>query len=139
MRAILLLLGVLVAVGTGAGTTANLKPPVIHEPFTALPCPAHPVSIVELEGCYEKKVLATDRKINNQVNTIFYTLRPSFRRTFARSEIYWFRYRQSSCSTQVSNTTGGSGQPVRSAACAAARNRTHLSDLAELRMKLREH
>jgi hypothetical protein len=50
---------------------AKLSPPVIHESFTPLPCPRHPVSTPEVEGCVEKRLLETDKKIDRLNAAIF--------------------------------------------------------------------
>ena len=48
-------------------TAAAIAPPVIHEPFTALPCPLHPDTTIDVVGCQEHRVLRTDRAIDAQV------------------------------------------------------------------------
>ena len=56
-------------------TAAAIAPPVIHEPFSALPCPLHPDTTIDVVGCQEHRVLRTDRAINGQVGAIFRGLR----------------------------------------------------------------
>lgn len=132
--------GITVAFATMSACAAvGVAPPVIHEPFTPLPCPTHPASTIALEGCYERQLLMTDEEINKRVEVIYGILGLRYRKPFAQSEILWLRYRRSSCLTQISNTVGGSGQPVRDAACQVARNRTHLTDLAALLFEVRQH
>jgi uncharacterized protein YecT (DUF1311 family) len=119
---------------------APLEPPVIHEMFTPLPCPKSPRTTVALEGCSEKAILTTDRAINKQVNLIFALLRTrSAKATFVAGEKSWQRYRRSSCIAQASFYDGGSAQPVVYGNCIAARNRTHLRDLAALKATLSQH
>src|SRR5581483_8597862 len=63
---------------------AALKPPVIHESFTPLPCPKHASSTLALEGCAEKAILAGDRKIDAKAHAIFFKLAPRERAGFVR-------------------------------------------------------
>jgi hypothetical protein len=55
--------------------TAPPQPPVITETFTPLPCPAKPVSTLDIEGCLERRILASDAAINKRVRFIFFLLR----------------------------------------------------------------
>ena len=73
------------------------------------------------------------------VKTIFGLLRlRSARAAFVSSERSWLSYRRSSCVAQASFYEGGSAQPIAAASCTIARNRTHLSDLAELLRTLKQ-
>jgi uncharacterized protein YecT (DUF1311 family) len=130
-----LLVGGAVALPAQAGGV--LKPPVIREPFTPLPCPAHPKTSLAMEGCFEKSILASDRAIDAQAKMIFGHLLPAARSRFVQSEGLWLRHRRSSCLTEASRYQGGSFQPVAFASCEVSRNRSHLKDLAELRHTLR--
>lgn len=123
-------LAVLVSGGAGRATTP--KPPVVREVFTPLACPKHPISTIAIEGCTEKSILATDRRINVLVRRIFFSLAPSARGTFVRSERSWLSYRHGSCVTAASLYAGGSIQAVFFGSCVASRNATHLKDLASL-------
>jgi uncharacterized protein YecT (DUF1311 family) len=119
-----------VMAATGA---AALSAPVIHERFTPLPCPRHPSSTVDLEGCLERSILRADAAIDGRAKTIFFRLRPgSARAAFVRGEHSWLRYRNATCTAQASTFAGGSGQPVVYARCLLSRDRRHLADLAEL-------
>jgi uncharacterized protein YecT (DUF1311 family) len=131
------LIGGAIALPAQAGPVP--KPPVIREPFTPLPCPAHPKTTLALEGCFEKSILETDRAIDAQAKTIFGLLRPAARSQFVQSEGLWLRYRRSSCATAASRYEGGSVQPVAFASCEVSRNQSHLKELAELRHTLRFH
>jgi uncharacterized protein YecT (DUF1311 family) len=131
------LIGGAIALPAQAG--AAPKPPVIREPFTPLPCPAHPKTTLALEGCFEKSILETDRAIDAQAKAIFGLLRPAARSQFVQSEGLWLRYRRSSCATAASPYEGGSFQPVAFASCEVSRNQSHLKDLAELGHTLRFH
>src|SRR2546430_13876292 len=93
------------------------KPPVIHEVFTQLPCPPHPMSTLAMEGCYEKAIVRTDRKIDAEAKMIFGLLRSrDARLTFVRGERAWLQYRQASCSAQASKYAGGTLGPPSAAA-----------------------
>ena len=116
-----------------------LKPPVIHEVFTPLPCPMHPTSTLDMEGCSEQAILRTDRKINAEVRTVFRLLRPDARSTFVRGEHAWLQYRQASCFAESSAYAGGTFAGVVAAACTLDRSRTHLNDLVNLRKTLTSH
>ena len=59
--------------------SAPLNPPVIHEPFTPLPCTKNPQTTVALEGCTESEISSTDTKINARVRVVFGLLRTETR------------------------------------------------------------
>jgi uncharacterized protein YecT (DUF1311 family) len=114
---------------------ATLKPPTILEQFTPLPCPRHPVTTLDLEGCAERAVLATDRAVDAQVRTIFHLLPAKARGSFVDGELLWQRYRLSSCRAAAGYYAGGTLAPVVFANCLADRNRTHLVDLRSMRKR----
>jgi uncharacterized protein YecT (DUF1311 family) len=114
-----------------------VSPPVIHETFTPLPCPAHPQAQLELEGCAEKAILATDRGIDAANATIFARLASRDRATFVAGERAWLRYRRASCLTAASKYAGGTLSSLVDADCVAARNRTHLREQHSLLHDLR--
>jgi uncharacterized protein YecT (DUF1311 family) len=135
--AALLFLGIVASVAQAA---AVLKPPVIHEPFTPLPCPAHPETTLAEEGCSERVILVGDRAINGEAKVIFGLLgSPGARQAFVQGERAWLSYRRTSCSAEASAYAGGSFQPVAYASCTIARNRTHLADLVAMRRSLSHH
>ena len=116
----------------------TLAPPIIHEPFTPLPCPNHPKTTVDLEGCGEQEVLKTDRMIDARAAAIFRLLRTTRARSeFVHGEHAWLGYRRASCSAQASVYAGGSAEPVAFITCEGRRNRRHLSDLADTVRSLR--
>ena len=121
-----------VALAVAALLVAGLRPPVIHETFTPLPCPMHPQSTLDTEGCLEHQILAGDRKIDVAARTIFFKLAPRERAGFVRSEREWLAYRKDSCAAESSKYAGGTLAPLLDASCQAARNRTHLTDLRDL-------
>src|SRR6476660_4717160 len=99
MRGILVLLVAAAAIG----------PPVIHEPFSALPCPLHPDTTIDVVGCQEHRVLRGDRAIDTRVKAVFQLLRTeSDRSTFVTSERSWLHYRRQSCAAEASHVVGGS-------------------------------
>jgi uncharacterized protein YecT (DUF1311 family) len=126
---------VLALVAVLAGSA--LKPPVIHEVFTPQPCPMHPVSTLDLEGCAEQSILKSDRTINADVRAIFTLLTPAARAGFVAGERAWLRYRTLSCEAEASKYAGGTLAGVVEANCAAARNRAHVSDLTATLEQLR--
>lgn len=113
-------------------------PPVIHEPFTPLPCPKHPVSTLDLEGCAERALLKSDRAIDARVRRIYAKLSAAGRADFVHGEQAWLRYRRASCSAETSVFAGGTIQPVAFARCETRRNTTHLAELAALERALRQ-
>jgi uncharacterized protein YecT (DUF1311 family) len=116
---------------------ATLKPPVIHEVFTPLPCPMHPGTTLGYEGCDERVILMTDRTINADVKAIFVLLAPSERSGFVTGERAWLRYRRLSCEAEASKYAGGTLAGLVDAGCVAARNQAHVKDLAETLRELR--
>ena len=118
-------------------TAAAIAPPVIHEPFKALPCPLHPDTTIDVIGCQEHRVLRTDRRINAQTGAIFRLLRTESRRaTFVAAERSWLQYRRQSCSVEASRLAGGSEHAVALLTCALRRNTAHLADLQATRQTL---
>lgn len=116
---------------------ANLTPPVIHEPFTALPCTIHPDTTIEVEGCQEMRVLRTDRAIDREVKTIFGLLGTrSARASFVAGEQNWLHYRRQSCIAEASRYGRGSAEPVAYLTCTLRRNTSHLADLSAMRKAL---
>jgi uncharacterized protein YecT (DUF1311 family) len=109
-----------------------LSPPVIHETFTPLRCPADPQAQLELEGCAEKAILTSDRRIDALNAQIFTRLAARDRATFVAGERAWLRYRHASCLTAASKYAGGTLASLVDANCVAARNRTHLHEQASL-------
>lgn len=128
----------------GAAVLASLAvaavgPPIIREPWTPLPCPAHPNSTVEIEGCLERAVVLSDRRIDATTATIFGLIRQqSDRRAFVEGEQAWRRYRRQSCSATASVYRGGSAEPVAFLRCEENRNARHLTDLLDTERTLRQ-
>ncbi len=120
-----------------AGATAG--PPRIHEPFTALPCPAKPLTTLDLEGCSERRILRSDAAIDAAAARIFSLLQPAGRAPFSRGETAWLAYRRATCAADASRFAGGSAEPVAFGVCEEARNAAHLRELAALEHDLRTH
>jgi len=138
VRWILLALVVTCAVAAPAGAVGRgLAPPVIHEPFTPLPCPIHPDTTIDVEGCQEVRILRTDRAIDAKARTIFHLLRTqSARLSFVTGERNWLHYRRQSCAAEASHYAGGTAEPVAYLNCTLARNKSHLTDLTAMRKAL---
>jgi uncharacterized protein YecT (DUF1311 family) len=129
-----------VVVALVAGAVGGPAPPVIHEPFTALPCPIHPDTTIDVEGCQEVRVLRTDRAIDVEVAKIFRLLPTQGARSqFVDGEQSWLHYRRQSCLAESSRYRGGTAQPVAFLNCSLRRNQSHLADLAAMRKALGTH
>jgi uncharacterized protein YecT (DUF1311 family) len=128
------------ALVTAIAAAAALAPPVIHEPFTPLPCPIHPDTTIDVEGCQEVRVLRTDRAIDGQVRIVFRLLRTqSARAMFVDGERSWLHYRRQSCLAEASFYAGGSFQPVALLNCTLRENTSHLAALSAMRKTLSQH
>jgi uncharacterized protein YecT (DUF1311 family) len=121
-----------------AAALAALGPPVIHEPWTPLPCPTHPNSTIEIEGCLEGAITGSDRTINSKSAKIFHLLRrDSDRAAFVRGERAWLLYRRQSCTSEASIFRGGSAEPVAFLTCEKRRNTRQVRDLIDMERTLR--
>ena len=136
-----LLLAIVLAatVSCASGSVQPAPPAIPPTAATPLPCPAHPTTTLDMEGCGERDLLETDRAINARAKRIFGLLRPSDRTPFVRSERLWLRYRDTSCSIEASKYEGGSLQPVIRLACQVTRNKDHLEDFAGMESAYRFH
>jgi uncharacterized protein YecT (DUF1311 family) len=122
-----------------ASAEAGLGPPVILEPWTPLPCPAHPSSTVEIEGCLERDVARSDRRIDTRAATVFRLIKhPTDRAAFVSGEHSWLQYRRRSCSAAASVYRSGSAEPIAYLNCEKTRNARHLADLADAEKMLRQ-
>ena len=112
--------------------TAKLSPPVIHESFTPLPCSGAPGhrSTLEIEGCAEQQILASDKKIDALNQEIFWKLfDAAARRRFIAGHNAWFAYRRAYCLSASDVFEGGTEAAVVDADCTAAVNSQHVKDL----------
>ena len=116
-----------------AAVVVGLGPPVIHEPFTPLPCPLHPDTTLDVEGCQEMRVLRTDRAIDRQVGIVFHAL-PSqaARASFVDGEHSWLHYRRQACLAEASRYGGGTVGAVALLTCTLRQNRSHLVQLESM-------
>jgi hypothetical protein len=120
--ALVLLLGVVITPflvvacsgGGGGAEKADVIPPLIRETFTVLPCPRQPVTTIDLEGCAEKALLQSNRKIDLRAERIFELLRANGpRAAFVRGEERWRSYRRTSCAAEASKFCWGKPGAVR--------------------------
>ena len=140
MRRVTTLAAVVAVAASSAVAAAASGPPVIKEAFTVLPCPAKPKTTLDLEGCAEKALLASDKKIDAQVKAIWNQLSSAkARASFASGERSWLAYRRSNCAGEASRYAGGSLEPVVYAQCEVTRNTTHLAELGTMLRTLRSH
>ena len=125
---------VLVAIAAAA-----VRPPVIKEPWTPLPCPKEPATTIEMEACLERAIVRSDRRIDAKAATVFSLIRHgSDRAAFLQGEQAWLRYRRRSCAATASVYRGGSAEPVAYLDCEKNRNMRHLADLVETERVLRQ-
>jgi uncharacterized protein YecT (DUF1311 family) len=124
-----------------AAAPTRLKPPVVSESFTVLPCPAKPKTTVDLEGCAEHRIVRSDKAINEQVSRIFSLLEKHRSRAaqarFVRGERAWLVYRRAVCASRADLYEGGSGAPVAFADCEVGINAAHLKELRIFASELR--
>jgi uncharacterized protein YecT (DUF1311 family) len=116
-------------------------PPAIHEPFASasLPCTGTPGkrTTVQMEGCVEREILATDAKIESLDDSIVSLLgRASPQRKFIAGVRAWLAYRRADCKSISSLYEGGSFAPVAEGECVIARNEQRIKDLRGLRTSL---
>ena len=112
--------------------TAKLSPPVIHESFTPLPCSGTPGhrSTLQMEGCAEQQILASDRRIDALNQEIFGKLfDAAARRRFIAGHNEWFAYRRAYCLSASDVFEGGTEAAVVDAECTASVNSQHVTDL----------
>lgn len=121
--------------------SVELKPPVISEQFTLLPCPAKPKTTLDFEGCAEHRIVRSDNAINERVRAIFSLLRSRRRAAaqgrFVRGERAWLTYRRAVCESRADVYEGGSAAPVVFAECVANKNAAHLKQLRAFERDLR--
>ena len=121
----------------GAVALAALSPPVIHESFTPLPCPTHPQSTLDLEGCAEQHILKTDRQIDVVSRAIFARLfDDAARRRFVAAQNAWLAYRRADCTSMSDQYEGGTLAGLVAATCTADRSVQRLKDLRSFEKRL---
>lgn len=124
-----------------AAAPAGLEPPAISESFALLPCPAKPKTTLDHEGCAERKIIRSDKAINERVNEVFALLKS--RRSaaavarFVRGERAWLAFRRTVCRSRADVYEGGSAGPVAFAECEVQKNASHLTELVAFERDLR--
>jgi uncharacterized protein YecT (DUF1311 family) len=119
------------AAAVSASASVALAPPVIHEPWTPLACPAHPSSTIAIEGCLERAVSRSDRVIDEKAATVFRLIkRKNDRATFVSGEHGWLSYRRRSCTAVASVYRGGTAEPIEFLSREKRLNARHIVDLA---------
>lgn len=120
------------------GGVARVAPPVIREQFTPLPCPRHPQSTIELEGCAEQRILRTDHQIDAVVRSLFGLLPDDAARArLASAQRAWLAFRKPDCLSVSDKYQGGTLVGVLDANCTADRNAQRLKDLRSFEQLLR--
>jgi uncharacterized protein YecT (DUF1311 family) len=134
LAAAIALLAASAPAGAAPARTAALAPPVIHESFTPLPCtgsPGHRTTL-EMEGCAEQKILASDNKIDALNRAIFAKLFDNAaRRRFIAGHNAWLAYRHAYCLSASDVFEGGTEAAVVDADCVASVNSEHVKDLKQ--------
>ncbi len=115
-----------------------LSPPVVKDTFTPLPCPKNPQTTLELEGCAEQRILATDAKINAVAKTIFGRLQDdAAKRHFIAAQKAWVSFRKADCTSVGDKYEGGTLAGVVAAQCTADRSTQRLKELRSFDKLLR--
>jgi uncharacterized protein YecT (DUF1311 family) len=126
-----MLVSAVALVGSGAIDSlgaATLRPPVIKEPFTPLPC--HHGTTIGLEGCAEGQLLSADRRIDEQVKLLFKEISIARRRqNFVAVENEWLAYRKADCSAMSAVFQGGTIAPLEYALCEVRDDESRSADL----------
>jgi uncharacterized protein YecT (DUF1311 family) len=129
------LVGAALAAAPAVAGAATLGPPVVKEGFTPLPCtgtPSHRTT-VQLEGCAERQILASDKTINALNMRVWGTLTTTPGKVgFIASNKSWLSYRNAFCTTASSEFSGGTEAPVVTAQCEATLDAEHITDLRTL-------
>ncbi|HUJ35093.1 MAG TPA: lysozyme inhibitor LprI family protein [Solirubrobacteraceae bacterium] len=116
----------------GRARQAKLAAPVINESFTPLPCagaPGHRTTL-EMEGCAERRILRSDKQIDDLNQTIFGKLFDgAARRRFIAGHDAWLAYRRAYCLSVSDVFEGGTEAGVVDADCTASVNSQHVKDL----------
>jgi uncharacterized protein YecT (DUF1311 family) len=120
----------LIAADAYAGRPAALKPPVIHEPFTLLPCPSRPQSTLDREGCAEHRIVHIDKQIDATARTIFARLADAgAKQDFISAQAAWVAYRQADCLSVSDRFEGGTEAGALAASCTGDRSAQRLKDV----------
>jgi uncharacterized protein YecT (DUF1311 family) len=116
------------AAATPAPRATSIKPPVITESFTPLPC--HKDTTIGMEGCEEHQLVAGDKRIDREVGLLFTLLGDNAaRRRLIAAETAWFAYRKADSRSQADVYEGGTESVVVAVACAVNDDKARSSDL----------
>jgi uncharacterized protein YecT (DUF1311 family) len=126
----------------GAGASAPLAPPRIHEKFTPLPCPtaqAEAQTTLGMEGCSEQAILKADSKIDAVAKRIFALLRSqAARQRFVAAQRAWLTYRNADCASVADKYEGGTLAGVVAADCTSQRTSRHLVEIRAFERLLKQ-
>ena len=118
------------ALGAGA-----LKPYVVREAFTPLPC--SPDTTTGREGCAEQQIVKTDKTINSLSRAIFPALPSrSARQDYNAAQRAWVAFRHTDCLSVSDKYQGGTESNVLFAQCEVTRNRDRITELKAFRYTL---
>jgi uncharacterized protein YecT (DUF1311 family) len=116
------------AVASAAKKAPPMKPPVITESFTLLPC--NKGSTIGTEGCEEHQLVTADKRIDREVSVLFALLHDDAARSrLVRAETAWFAYRQADSASQADIYEGGSESAVVAVLCATNDDKARSTDL----------
>jgi uncharacterized protein YecT (DUF1311 family) len=121
-----------VVLPNAVGAAAKPVTPVIKEAFTTLACPDpdSPDTTLEAQGCAQREILASDKKIDAVAKTVFGRLRSdAARRRFVKAQRAWFAFRNADCTSVSDKYEGGSLAGVTALQCDAERNLQHLKEI----------
>lgn len=125
----------LAMVGAGGGTSAAAHgPPALPttappNSVAALPCPAHPVSTVDMEACAGRALLNLDARFNAHAAALWSILDATGKRAFLRAQMAWLTYRKQECTVQSRAYLGDTAAPVTFGACEIDLTRTRLAEV----------
>jgi uncharacterized protein YecT (DUF1311 family) len=113
--------------------------PVIHEPFTTMPCTGKPGhrNTLQLEACSEQQILRSDKQID-ALNKKIFTALPSnsARRDLISGHKAWLAYRKSYCLSASDAFQGGTLAGVVDANCFVTINGQHVTNLGSFLKEL---
>jgi uncharacterized protein YecT (DUF1311 family) len=116
---------------TVPGETLTL--PQVTESFTVLPCPHHPQTTLDIEGCAEHQIVRLDQRINDAAKALYDAMPAHAQSDFASAQQAWVAYRRAECLSESDANAGGSLAAVTFANCEVRLDRQRASDLATLR------
>jgi len=127
--------------GGVARAAPTLRPPVIHENFTPLGCPASKAdaeTTLGMEGCAEQAILRTDARIDAVARQVFTLLGSDpARRRFIKAQRAWLVYRNADCASISDKYAGGTLAGLVAADCTARRTARHLTEIRAFEKLLR--